>query len=266
MILSLFLYNIKKNRLMWLSILAVMFFYNLVILMMYDPDNIQALNAMLELFPKEMMQAIGFANFGTSMIEFIVGYIYGFLIYLFPMVLTVIINHRLVASMVDQGSMAYLLSTPHSRRSVIITQAIFSILAMALFFSVMSVVAIISAELLFEGHLDISMYLQVNFYNILQYFALGAIIFFGSSLANESNQSLAVGVGLPVIFLIMQMAANLGGNMEVFKYFTLYTLFNPESLLLGEAFASQSMGVLAVIGIIFYGLSIYVFERKNLYI
>lgn len=266
MIFPLFKYNIKKNRFLWLALLGVMLFYHVTILMMYDPENIEAVNAMLDLFPKEMMQAIGFVSFGSTLLEFIVGYIYGFLIYLFPMIFAVIINHRLVAMMVDRGSMAYVLSAPHTRRKVILTQAIFSVFSMVLFFIVMSGAVIIASEIMFAGQLDLMMYMQINLYNIVQYLAIGAIIFFGSSIASESNQSLAIGVGFPVVFLIVQMAANLGGDMEIFKYFTLFTLFSPELMLSGDSFVFTSMVSLSLIALVLYGLSIIAFEKRNLYI
>lgn len=112
MIWPLFKYNIKTNRFLWLLLLAVMFMYYSIIISMFDPENIEALTKMLELFPKELMDAMGFSQFGTTLLTFVVGYIYGFLIFLFPLILTVVINHKLVASMVDKGSMAYLLSAP----------------------------------------------------------------------------------------------------------------------------------------------------------
>jgi ABC-2 type transport system permease protein len=266
MIFPLFMYNLKKNRFLWLALLGVMLFYHVTILMMYDPENIEAVNAMLDLFPKEMMQAIGFVSFGSTLLEFIVGYIYGFLIYLFPMILAVVINHRLVAMMVDRGSMAYVLSTPHTRRRVIVTQAVFSVVSMVLFFIVMSGAVILASELMFPNQLDQMMYIQINLYNIVQYLAIGALIFFGSSIANESNQSLAIGVGFPVVFLIVQMVANLGGDMEIFKYFTLFTLFSPESMMANDAFVVPAMISLAAIAVLLYGLSVLAFEKKNLYI
>lgn len=266
MIGALFRYNLRANRILWLALFGVMMFYHTVILMMYDPQNIEAVNAMFELFPQELMQALGFVSFGSTLIEFVVGYIYGFLIYLFPMVLAVVINHRLVAAMVDRGSMAYVLASPNSRIRIILTQIIFSVLSMAVFFALMSAFVLVLSQVMFPDAMDVNAYLTINLYNGVQYFALGALLLFSSTWANDSTQSLSLGVGLPVSFLVIQMASNLGGEMELFKYATLYSLFDPKAALAGEPRVQLFMAILLAIGLVFYGASVVIFNRKNLYV
>lgn len=266
MIWPLFKYNIKTNRFLWFLLLAVMFMYYSIIISMFDPENIEALTKMLELFPKELMDAMGFSQFGTTLLTFIVGYIYGFLIFLFPLILTVVINHKLVASMVDKGSMAYLLSAPFSRIRVALTQAISGLVLITAFFITTTLSALAVSELLFPGELEIMMFIKINIYTIILYWAISSIVFFGSAIADDSKISLGVGVGVPVMFLVVQMLSGVGEDFKWLENFTMYTLFNPEKMIEGDGFVWIGMAALVIIAFVFYSVGIWIFNRKNLYI
>lgn len=266
MIWPLFKYNLKTNRMLWFILLVVMILYYTIITSMYDPESIEALTQMLDLFPKELMNAMGFSQFGTTLLTFVVGYIYGFLIFLFPMFLTVVINHKLMASMVDKGSMAYLLSSPHSRIKVAMTQAFSSIALITGFFIMTTLSSVLVAELMFPGELEIIMYLKINFYTIILYWAISGIVFFGSALANDSKLSLGIGIGIPVMFLVLQMLSGVGEDFKWLENFTMYSLFNPDLMIQGDGFVWIGMLALLGISLTFYSAGIVVFNRKNLYI
>lgn len=266
MIWPLFKYNIKTNRFLWILLVMVMVMYFSIIISMYDPENIEALTKMLELFPKELMDAMGFSQFGTTLLTFVVGYIYGFLIFLFPMVLTVVINHKLVASMVDKGSMAYLLSAPFSRVKVALTQAISGLVLITAFFTVVTLSALAMSELMFAGEMEIGLFIRINIYTIILYWAISSIVFFGSAIADDSKVSLGIGVGVPVLFLVIQMLAGVGKDFKWLENFTMYTLFNPEKMIEGDGFVWIGMAVLLMIALVFYSAGIWFFNRKNLYI
>ena len=266
MIWPLFRYNLRTNRFLWLLLVMVMIMYFSIIISMYDPENIEALTQMFELFPKELMDAMGFGQFGTTLLTFIVGYIYGFLIYIFPLVLTVVINHKLVASLVDKGSMAYLLSSPFSRLSVAMTQAVSSLVLITGFLFTTTLSAITVSEIMFAGALDIAMFLKINLYTVILYWAISSIVFFGSAIADEAKVSLGIGVGVPVMFLVVQMLAGVGEDFKWLEMLTMYTLFQPEKMIEGDGFVVLGMGALALIAFVFYTAGVWVFNRKNLYI
>lgn len=266
MIYSLFKYNFKTNRILLLSLAMVMFFYYSIIMMMFDPNNIQALNNMLELLPKEMIDALGFSNFGSTLLTFIVGYIYGFLIYLFPMVVIIVINHKLVASLVDKGSIAAILASPHSRFKIILTQLISSVFLTTLFFTITTVMSSVAAELMFPGVMEYGIYIKVNIYATILYYAIGSIVFFGSCIANDAKTSLSIGVGVPVAFLVIQMASNVGSKLNWLANFTMFSLFDAELMIAGDPFATTGMFALFAIAVILYSASVFIFNKKNLYV
>jgi ABC-2 type transport system permease protein len=72
-----------------------------------------------------------------------------------------------------------------------------------------------------------------------------------------------VGAGLPVGFLVFKMISEVGESTEVFKYVTLYSLFNPQKIIAGEDFMI-SFVVLGVIALVTYIGGIIVFQNRDL--
>lgn len=263
---TLFKANIKVNFTIWLIMTFVFCFYLVIIISMFDPKGIDAIQEMLDMMPKAMIDALGFGELGTTLTTFITGYLYGFLILLFPMVISIVVNHRLIASLVDKGSMAYLLSTPNSRIKIALTQAIFSITSITAFFIVITPFSIAISESMFPGELEIGNFILVNFYALLMYYAIGGIGFFASCIAEESKYSLSLGVGLPVAFLVLQMLGDAGENFSWIGNLSLYSLFDPNKIFEGSGFVYIGMNLFCLIAAALYIGGIYIFNKRDLYV
>lgn len=261
---TLFKANIKAIRTVWIIMTCVFCFYVSIIVSMFDPEGIDALVEMLEMMPEAMISAFGFTELGTTLLTFIVGYLYGFLILLFPMIISIVVNHRIIASHIDKGSMAFLLATPNSRIKIAFTQAAFSIISITTFFIVIVPVGILVAQSMYPGALEIGKFIMVNFYALILYYAIGGIGFLASCISNDSKQSLGIGVGFPVGFLVIQMLGNTGQEINWIKNFSMYTLFNPSRLIDGESFAYIGMAVLFTIAVTLYSSAIIIFNKRDL--
>ncbi len=266
MIYPLFRYNLKSNRLLWISMISVMSMYYLIILSMFDPKSVEALNAMLEMFPKALLDAMGFTQFGTTLIEYIVGYIYGFLIFLFPMVFVVSLHHKLMASPIDKGSFIHIMSTHHSRIKILLTQLISSWVLVLGFFSATTLISSLGAILMFPNELDLEGYLFINVYVIVLYLAISAILFMISSIVEEGSHALTLQVSVPVFFVLMKMLAGVGEKFEWLKYFTLLSLFDPNKVLNQNASMWGMMAILILIATVCYGFTFIQFNKRNLYL
>lgn len=117
--LTLFKTDMKGNAVLWAIIAYVMMMYFSVMAMMFDPTDTSALDSMLELLPQGLMSSFGFDTVSTNLTSFLADYYYGFLVFVFPMIYCIAASHRLVAKLVDNGSFAYLLMAPVSRRTMI---------------------------------------------------------------------------------------------------------------------------------------------------
>lgn len=266
MIWTLFKTNFKNNRFILLLMTFVFCFYVAIILTMFDPNSIEALNDMIKALPETMVKAMNFEALGNTLFTYISGYLYGFLVFLFPMVLTVVVNHRLIASLVDKGSMSYLLATPHTRVKIALAQILFSVFTSVFIFSVTTLFTLAICTALFPSELEVGKLILLNLYAMVLYFAISSICFLGSVLANESKTSLSIGVGFPVTFLILQMIGDAGDKFSWVSHFSLYALFDPDLVARGSNDLWLYMAALMVLAITLYGLSIRLFKKKDLFL
>ena len=96
---------------------------------------------------------------------------------------------------------------------------------------------------------------------VLQLFIAG-ISFLASCVFNDSKYSIAVGGGIPALMYVLQMLANTGGNAEKVKYFTFFTLFDPDALIAGDRSGLIGIFVLLIGACILFVASGMVFCKK----
>lgn len=255
--------TIKQNYIIFLIIVAVLMLYLPIIITMYDPATQDSLNEVLEMLPQGLLAAMGFSNIGADLIDFIGSYYYGFLILLLPMIYTIVVCNRCVASHVDKGSMAYLLSTPNTRSKIARTQALFIIVSITIMLGIVTLVGIVLSNASFPEQLDVKTFLLLNLGALLLYYAVTGIGFFASCIFNDTKNSLMVGAGLPVVFLVIQMISDIGEKTSFLKYFSLFTLFDSDEIVSGGVFVPQFI-TLSVIAVLMYGLGMYLFKKRDL--
>ncbi|PKM63952.1 MAG: hypothetical protein CVU96_05320 [Firmicutes bacterium HGW-Firmicutes-20] len=263
MSIPLFKATFKANWKLLMMFVSVMIFYSLTIMFMYDPVVIDSMEAMLKLLPQELIKAFGYQLQVPSYVGFLASYFYGFLAVGFPTIFTAIVGHRLIGKMVDNGSMAYLLSTPNSRIKVVWTQAIVFVLMLTMLVVGIVVAGLIFSELRFPGELETGKFLLVNLTLFFYLFAISSITFLASCLFNDGKNSVLLGTSLPVGFLIFQMLRAQGDKLDFFKYFTLLTLYEPNEIIVA-GYQPWPMLVLGLIGLGLYGLSFLIFKNRNL--
>ena len=93
---------------------------------------------------------------------------------------------------------------------------------------------------------------------------IGGICFLSSCIFSDTKYSVAFGAGIPAFMYVLQMLANVGGDAEKAKYFTLFTLFSPDGMIAGESSAIVGAFVLFAGAVMLYALGIVIFEKKDL--
>ena len=101
---------------------AVLTMYVAIIISMYEPDMLKLLDSYAQAMP-ELMAAVGMTAGAADLLGFMISYLYGFILLVFPMVFCILRANGLVAKYVDRGSMACLLAAPVRRSAVALTQA-----------------------------------------------------------------------------------------------------------------------------------------------
>ncbi len=260
---TLFKKEIKSNWILLIIFLGVLSVYAVMITMMFDPKLGDSLRMMADSMP-QMFSAFGMAGVGTTLIEFVTGYLYGILLTAFPGVYIIILANRLVAKYVDNGSMAYLLAVPYRRRKIVLTQCIFLVMTLVVMVAYVTVLILVSGEAMFPGKMDVRGFLRVNVG------LLGLLIFFGgacfcaSCFCNESKTSSGISTAVVVYSLLVQMLSRVGDKFENIKYATPLTLFDVDGLIAGDGEAWMMCACLYAAGIILMAIGICRFTRRDL--
>lgn len=255
--------EIKSNYKLFIIFAAVLTMYISVIIPMFDPEIGNALAEFEKAMP-EMMAAFGMSNSGTTLIEFINTYLFGFLFIVFPMIFEIIIVNKIIVKYVDSGSMAYLLATPNKRSKIAITQGVFMLFSIGALILFITLVGIISCEVYFPGDLDIKKYILMNIGLYCLHIAISGLGFFASCISNDTRISYSISAGIPIGFFIIQLLANMGGKLENFKYFTIFTLLDTDKLIKGETIGIWMFIILLVIGSTLYISGIIRFSKRDL--
>ncbi|MGL6197974.1 MAG: ABC transporter permease subunit [Lachnospiraceae bacterium] len=110
---------------------------------------------------------------------------------------------------------------------------------------------------------DLETFAWLNIGCCLLILAFSAIGFFASCIFNRSKYAMVLGGGLPFVFYILTIVAEISDNLENIKYLTITTLFNTEEILkLGDF--GVGLAVLAGIAAVLYAAGSVIFCKKDL--
>ena len=244
---------------------AVITLYVSVIISMYDPELMKTLDSFTEAMP-ELMAAVGMTANAASLLGFMVSYLYGFILLIFPMLFCILRGNALIAKYVDKGSMALLAAAPVKRRTIAFTQMkvlVSGILLLVFYITILEMICAMSG---FPGELDVTELLILNGGLLCLHLLIGSICFLSSCIFSDTKYSVAFGAGIPIFMYVLQMLANVGGDVEKAKYFTFFTLFHPDGIIAKESGAAAGILVLLAGAVVFYTLGIMIFDKKDLHI
>ena len=214
---------------------------------------------------------------------------------LLPMIYVMITCNKLVASQVSDGSMAYILSTPTNRKTVVRTQYLFMIASLLAMYIVITLGAFASGAVGYfvtkPTNINFGTFaLRTLLYclgSFMAMFALSGVCFGTSCWFNKSTNSIAIGGGACVVAFLCCILGLFGNKvfvsvgvgveaMNFFNYLTIYTLIDTESMsnfakyVTGAYGGMMSLswlweiGVLLVIGLAFAFVGGVKFTKKDL--
>ncbi len=215
---------------------------------------------------------------------------------LLPMIYVMIAANKLIAAQVSDGSMAYVLSTPTNRKTVIRTQYIFLLFTVTIMYLAITVAAVASEGISFavakannpdqSGSWNPTTTLLFCLGSYLAIFALSGICFGASCFFNKSSNSVAVGGGACIVSFLCCILGLFGNEvfvavgigvkaMSIFNYLSIFTLVDNSSM---SAFAKALAGydvaisftwiwklaILVAIGVVFAMIGGRKFVKKDL--
>ncbi len=261
--LTLFKADLKGNVFLLAIIAYAMMIYFSVIAFMFDPTDTTAIASMMEVLPEGFMSAFGFDSVSSNLTGFLADYYYGFIVFIIPLIYCIITANKLVAKQVDNGSFVYLLMAPVSRREIIVTKGVCLLFSIALLFALLYFAGSSVCQMLFGDMLNRRIFLRININAALLTMLVGMICFFYSCLFNESRLSLAWSSGVTVGSLLLFLLGGVSPKAELLKNFSVYSLLDTQRILAGNGTAGLECFLIVLI-LLLFGLSVFVFDRKNL--
>lgn len=262
--LVLFKANFKSNLGILIFITLMLLMYTTIAVGMFDPDSAESFEGMMKMLPEGMVKAFGFEGIGTEITGYLANYLYGFIYLTFPVIFIVVVANSLVAKHVDSGSMTYLLTTPNTRKKIATTQAVFLISTTLAIIIVNAGVAILMAQVMFSGLLNVGPYIMLNLVTFGCLYVIGSLTFFFSCLFNDAKNSMSVGAAIPVLFIVIKMVGAISEDLSFLKYFSLFSLIDTAEILSNNTYNVMVIIGTLLAGTIIYLASIIMFDKRSL--
>ncbi len=262
---SLLLFNIKQNYGIFSVILGVLVLYLSVIINMYDPNGLEELIALAKFkMSSDILTAFGFdIDKNATLIRLITSYFYGMLIYFVLIIYVIIVGNRMIVEHVNKGTMGYLLSTPHTRTKIASFQGLFFIIGVFLLLMILTIVAIVVSEISFPGLLDIKAFIMLNLGMFLLFGMFSGISFLSSCIFNETKNALALGAGLPLFFIIVNILRNVDPSLNFLKNFTIVSLLDSDAIISGGNYFGSFI-IMFISSFALYFLGVKLFAKRDL--
>ncbi|WP_409343607.1 ABC transporter permease subunit [Paenibacillus sp. MBLB4367] len=242
-------------------------FYILLMFWLYPgiAKNAKAIDELVQSMPAGVGRAFSLNGFDSAE-AFISGEYYGLILVLILAIVCVQLATQLMAKLVDQGSMAYLLSTPTTRGKVAFTQA--AVLASGLFLILaVTTAAGFAGSAWFLGDdyaFDPSAFLQMNAAAFLLFFAVGGIAFLVSALSNDEKKAIGISGLITFAFFSLDLIGKFSEKIEWVRNLTIFSLYKPGDIVNGSADLAAPFIILTAIGFVSFGLAIVLFRRRDL--
>ena len=259
--------TIKANWLLWMLLTigscAIFFTINVVVCSRNIFQNVDMNNVSVYVTAENLswLQILGLLEqmgFSLSRIEVMsridLNSILSDLVYkivgvLLPMIYVMVTANNLIVNQVNSGSMAYVLSTPTSRKQVINTSFLFLFGSLLLMYLAITTTALLSESI--AGMMRIAAGGQKNmnalrtvllcFSSFSALFAISGVCYGASTFFNKSRNAIALGGGVCVICFICCIMGLFGNKvfvsvgigveaMYVFNYASIFTLIDTESV------------------------------------
>lgn len=260
--LALYLRELRRGAFSVVAIGVILALYIVSVVYMYDPAITESLGLIMDTMP-DMFAAFGMAGMPTTMTEFLLNYLYGFLFTWVPLLLIMMTVNRMVVRAVDRGSLSYVLASPVSRLRIAITFVMVVLTALATTLALILAVQTTTAEALFPGELDYAELLRASAGLLCLWVFMAGLCFASACSFHDARTALWAGGGACLAMFLMQMVTQVGKGLEPLQDVNPVSLFDPYALAAASVDATWHAAILAVGGLALFALGTAVFCRRD---
>ncbi|MCC3372595.1 ABC transporter permease subunit [Cohnella sp. REN36] len=242
-------------------------FYILLMFWLYPgiAQNAKAIDDLVASMPPGVGSAFGLNGFGTAE-AFISGEYYGLILVLILSIVCVQLSTQLMARLVDQGAMAYLLSAPTTRAKVALSQALVLATGLLLILGVTTLAGFAGDAWFLRGKyaFDTAGFLRLNASAFLLFFAVGGISFLVSALSDDEKRARGISGLIAFGFFSLDLIGKFSDKIDWMRNLSLFSLYRPGEVVSGPGDMAVTSAILAAIGLVAFGLAVGLFRRRDL--
>ncbi len=253
----------SKSFIIWLSILLVMF---LVVFLIYPyiitDETKKSMDELMKVFPPEVLKAF---NMDMASIETAYGWLKteGFMFVLLIIgFYSSILGGNILLKEESDKTIEYLGSLPIKRNKIITNKIIVAlsyIIAMILILGIFNYVA-----LLLSGDFNQKQYLILSVTPILIGLPFFALNLFISTFLHKTKKVVGISLGMVFVFYVFSVLSELSTNVEILKYFSLYTLADTRNVIANISINPLNILISLVITCLFITLTYFRYNEKEL--
>lgn len=256
----------KKNIMIWsLTLSVVVFFFMSLFPSMMNPEMTEMMTTKLDSLPENILKAFHL-NSGPSLAEPT-----GFFAYVFQYVFiaasmyAVMLGSKMLLKEETEGTIEFLYAQPVSRAKIFFEKLGASLSLVGLMWLVVSGVSL-GATLFFRNDMStqgeivsgLSKILVMEFLVLLFFLSLGFLL---SSMMKQNNIGLSMGIVF--LFYLLGIVGDLKEEFKVLSDLSPMSQGNPATIL-DKGISPMYVLSLVVVGIIFLGVSLLTYRKKDL--
>ncbi len=244
------------------AVVAVLLVYIGTVVYLYDPSVSESLALMQEAMP-ELFAAFGMANPSATLLDFLLNYLYGFLLTATFVLLGAYMAQRYVVGPAKEGSLAWTLATPHSRTSLAVTLAVVEVVVVVALTVVLSATEVAFCEALFPGELQVGGLMRANLGLAALGLFVSSICFASGCFFQKPSFALWVGTGICLVFLLTGLAGSVGEGLAWLTNLSPFALYDAYGLASGGGGATAGSAALAGASVLLFAAGIASFCRRD---
>jgi len=261
---NIFWQTLKESKVSIIIFALALALYSFMVVSLFPTVNkFSGLTEYWESLPEGMkaffnIQGVGFDTLeGFLTIEFVLMWI------LISAAFVISFANKIVVKEVESGTMELLLSYPISRKKLIISRSLVAIIGIFIL-----ILATILSILITASSKNISVHwfriIEFGFVGFFLCLAIYSYSLLFSCIFDERNKVILGAVGLTVIFYILDVFAKLSDKVKDFHFLSIFKYYDPQGVLSRGDIYWSGIGILFLISIICFAVSLFVFEKKDI--
>ena len=252
-----------KSFIIWLSILVAMF---LLVFILYPyiitDESMKSMDELMKIFPEEVLKAF---NMDVASISTAYGWLKteGFMFVLLIVgFYSSLLGGNILLKEENNKTIEYLSSLPIKRSKILTNKLIVGITYIISMVILLGIFNYISLTI--SGDFEQKQFILLSLTPILIGLPLFSINLFISTFLHKTKKTIGISLGMVFIFYILSVVSELSKNVEIIKYFSIYTLADTRGIISNNSINIVYLIVSLLLTIVFISLSYIRYNKKEL--